>query len=54
MDAVPAAVGEVAPAVPPPTIEVVDAPRTERTRVALDELATAASTPPRPATAGPP
>ena len=41
MDAVPAAVGAVAPAVPPPTIEVVDTPRTERTRVALDELAAA-------------
>ena len=41
MDAVPAAVGTVAPAVPPPTIEVVDAPRTERTTVALAELSDA-------------
>ena len=46
MDAVPAAVGAVAPAVPPPTIEVVDAPRTERTRVALDELADAVAAAP--------
>ena len=46
MDAVPAAVGKVAAAVPPPTIEVVDAPRTERTRVALDELTTAVAAAP--------
>ncbi len=46
MDAVPAAVGAVAPAVPPPTIEVVDTPRTERTRVALDELAAAVAAAP--------
>ena len=38
MDAVPAVVGTVAAAVPPPTIEVVDAPRTERTTVALAAL----------------
>ena len=46
MDAAPAAVGRVAPSVPPPTIEVVDAPRTERTMVALDELSDAVASAP--------
>jgi len=41
MDAVSTPVGAVAPVVPPPTLEVVTAPRTERTRVALDELTAA-------------
>ena len=47
MDAVPATVGAVAPAVPPPTFDVVEAPDTERTRVALEELTDAVSSAPR-------
>ena len=46
MTATPSATGAVAPAVPPPAIDVVDAPRTERTRVALQELADAVSSAP--------
>lgn len=46
MDAAPAAVGRVASSVPPPTIQVVEAPRTERTRVALDELSDAVASAP--------
>ncbi len=46
MDAVPPPVRTVAPTVPPPTIEAVDAPRTERTRVALDELTDAVASAP--------
>ncbi|MFL6177242.1 MAG: hypothetical protein ACJ715_11375 [Ornithinibacter sp.] len=46
MDAVSTPVTAVAPAVPPPTIEPVDPPRTERSRVALDELADAVASAP--------
>ena len=46
MDAASPAVGTVAPAVPPPTIEVLDRPRTERTTVALDELSDAVASAP--------
>ena len=46
MDAVSTPVSSVAPSVPPPTIDVVDAPRTERTRVALAELTEAVASAP--------
>ena len=46
MDAVSHPVGTVAPAVPPPTIEVLDHPGTERTTVALDELTAAVASAP--------
>ncbi len=46
MDAVSTPVSTVAPSVPPPTIDAVDAPRTERTRVALDELTDAVASAP--------
>ena len=46
MDAVSTPVSTVAPAVPPPTIDAVGAPRTERTRVALDELTEAVASAP--------
>ena len=46
MDAASHPVGTVAPAVPPPTIEVLDRPRTERTTVALDELTDAVASAP--------
>jgi hypothetical protein len=46
MDAVSHPVGTVAPSVPPPTIEVLDRPDTERTSVALDELADAVAAAP--------
>ncbi len=47
MAAVSTPVAHVAPSVPPPTLRVVEAPRTERSRVALDELADAVSSAPR-------
>ena len=46
MDAASHPVGTVAPAVPPPTIEVLDHPGTERTTVALDELTDAVASAP--------